>query len=67
LEDLAARIRTTKANLSRIETFKQTISDELLANVVAETGIPAGRLRPDLAKLFRVSRARPRRHTSAAA
>jgi transcriptional regulator with XRE-family HTH domain len=60
LEDLAARIDTTKANLSRIETGKQTVSDGLLVKLVAETGIPAARLRPDLAKLFRGRRARQR-------
>jgi transcriptional regulator with XRE-family HTH domain len=65
LEDLAARVGTTKANLSRIETRKQAISDELLPKLMAETGIPAGRLRPDLAKLFNIA---PRkRHRARAA
>lgn len=52
LGDLARRIGTTTANLSRIETGKQALSDALLPKIVAETGIPARELRPDLAKLF---------------
>lgn len=59
LEDLAERIGTTKANLSRIETGKQKLSEDLLPKLVAETGIWAGKLRPDLAKLF----VRPRRRS----
>lgn len=65
LEDLAGRIGTTKANLSRIETGKQTLSDQLLAKVVTETGISARLLRPDLAKLFGVDRARRRQERAA--
>jgi transcriptional regulator with XRE-family HTH domain len=57
-EVLADRIGTTKANLSRIETGKQTVSEALLPKLVAETGIPARVLRPDLAKLFATPRAR---------
>lgn len=65
LEDLAARVGTTKANLSRIETGKQTISEDLLPKLVAETGISASRLRPDLAKLFNAApRARRRAHAA---
>lgn len=61
LEDLAARVGTTKPNLSRIETRKQNVSADLLPKLVAETGIPAAKLRPDLAKLFNVkAAARPR-------
>jgi transcriptional regulator with XRE-family HTH domain len=52
LGDLAKRIRTSKGNLSRIETGKQLLSEELLRRVVTETGIPAHRLRPDLAEVF---------------
>jgi transcriptional regulator with XRE-family HTH domain len=52
LDDLAARIDTTKANLSRIEGRKQRISRDLLFKLVAETAIPARKLDPDLAKLF---------------
>lgn len=52
LEDLAARLGTTKANLSRIENGKQRVSEDLLPKFVAETPIPARLLRPDLAKLF---------------
>ena len=50
--ELAERIGTTKANLSRIETGKQIVSEALLPKLVAETGIPASALRPDLALLF---------------
>jgi len=52
LEDLADRLGTTKASLSRIESGKQQLSEELLRKLVAETGISASALRPDLAKLF---------------
>lgn len=68
LEDLAARVGTTKPNLSRIETGKQNVSADLLPKLVAETGIPAAQLRPDLAKLFNVAakpRARRRARTAA--
>lgn len=51
-EVLAKRVGTTKPNLSRIETGKQRVSEDLLPKLVAETGIPAAVLRPDLAKLF---------------
>lgn len=69
LEDLAGRLGTTKPNLSRIENGKQKLSEDLLFRIVAETGISADRLRPDLAKLFtkRTSpRGRPRRARAAA-
>jgi transcriptional regulator with XRE-family HTH domain len=52
LDDLAERVGTTKANLSRIETGKQLVSEALLPKLVAETGISARVLRPDLAELF---------------
>lgn len=58
LEVLANRIGTTKANLSRIETGKQVVSEALLPKLVAETGIPADVLRPDLAELFASPRSR---------
>jgi transcriptional regulator with XRE-family HTH domain len=64
LEALAKRVRTTKPNLSRIETGKQMPSDELLSRLVTETGIPARLLRPDLAKLFTAA-SRPRARTRA--
>jgi transcriptional regulator with XRE-family HTH domain len=67
LEDLAQRIGTTKANLSRIETGKQKLSEDLLPKLVAETGISASRLRPDLAKLFTRSSPRPGRRGRKAA
>lgn len=52
LEDLAKRIGTTKPNLSRIETGKQPLSEALMKKLIAETGLSAAALRPDLAKLF---------------
>jgi transcriptional regulator with XRE-family HTH domain len=63
-EVLAKRIGTTKPNLSRIETGKQRVSEDLLPKLVAETGIPAAVLRPDLAKLFNGPRARKRAHAA---
>jgi transcriptional regulator with XRE-family HTH domain len=65
--DLAERIGTTKANLSRIENGKQELSVELLPKLVAETGISASRLRPDLEKLFVSTRSRRRRRSRKAA
>jgi transcriptional regulator with XRE-family HTH domain len=56
LGELARAIGTTNANLSRIETGKQAVSDVLLPKIVAATGIPASELRPDLAKLFSIAR-----------
>jgi len=53
LKDLAVRIGTSKGNLSRIENGKQLVSEDLLPKVAAETGIPASKLRPDLAALMR--------------
>jgi transcriptional regulator with XRE-family HTH domain len=66
--DLAKRVGTTKFNLSRIETGKQTLTEDLLFRFVAETPIPARKLRPDLAELFVPSRGRgrPRRVKAAA-
>lgn len=57
LEDLAARVGTTKANLSRIENGLQLVSEGLLPKLIAETGIPGNVLRPDLAKHFAKRRA----------
>lgn len=67
LEDLAERVGTTKANLSRIETGKQKLSEDLLPKLMAETGISADKLRPDLAKLFKSTRPRARRRVRTAA
>lgn len=64
MEDLAERIGTTKANLSRIETRKQALTRDLLFKLVAETPIPARELDPELAKIFGASRpprVKPRR------
>jgi transcriptional regulator with XRE-family HTH domain len=55
LADLANRLGTTKTNLWRIESGKQRISAKLLPRLVAETGLSADRLRPDLSRLFRLS------------
>lgn len=63
LEDLAGRVGTTKANLSRIEGGKRKPSEKLLRKLVAETGIPAAALRPDLANLF-VARLKASRATA---
>lgn len=53
---LAKRLGITKPHLSRIETGQQRVGENLLPRVVAETGIPAAIIRPDLAKLFRGNR-----------
>jgi transcriptional regulator with XRE-family HTH domain len=66
-DTLAMRIGTTKATISRIETGLQKITDDLLFSLVAETGIPAAKLRPDLAKLFTPRNSRVRRYARAAA
>jgi transcriptional regulator with XRE-family HTH domain len=67
-EVLAKRIGMSKPHLSRIETGKQRISDHQLPRFVAETGIPARVLRPDLAKLFSPpARSRDRRRARATA
>lgn len=66
-EVLAGKIGITKPQLSRIETGKQRVSDDLLPKIVAETGIPAAILRPDLAKLFIAAVPRRRRRVRAAA
>lgn len=50
--ELATRLDMSTGNLSRIETGQQPITDGLLPKIVAETGIPARELRPDLAHLF---------------
>lgn len=60
LRELAKRLGTTTANLSRIETGKQAVSDVLLVKLVAETGISARVFRPDLAALFAEGPGRPR-------
>jgi len=60
IEALAGRLGITKAQLSRIETGKQRVSDDLLPKLVAATGIAAAKYRPDLAKLFRGGRAQSR-------
>lgn len=67
LEDLAERVGTTKPNLSRIETGKQPLSEALLKKLVAETGISARKLRPDLATLFLPAKTAKRVHRASAA
>jgi transcriptional regulator with XRE-family HTH domain len=58
LDVLAKKLGTKKPNLSRIENRLQRVSEALLPKIVAETGIPAAILRPDLAKLFKDKRGR---------
>ena len=64
---LAERIGITKPSLSRIETGKQRVTADLLPKLVAETGIPAAILRPDLAKLFNSAAPRTKRRARVAA
>ena len=52
LVDLAKRVDTTHASLSRIENGEQTPSGPLVRKLIAETGLPARVLLPDLARLF---------------
>lgn len=52
MKKLADRIGTSTANLSRIENGLQPVSEILLPKLLAETGIPAKQLRPDLAEMF---------------
>lgn len=51
VKDLAQRLRTTEATVSRIENGKRGISKEMMTRL-CELGIPAAALRPDLAELF---------------
>ena len=62
--DLADRIGTTNANLSRIESGKQPVSEPLLRKLVVETGLSASTLRPDLGHLFDESKAARRRRAA---
>lgn len=55
LRELADRIGTSTANLSRIENAGQPVSEDLLRPLCAATGLPAAILRPDLAVLFEVA------------
>lgn len=66
---LADLLNTTKASVSRWETGKRKPEVELVPSISEKTGIPPGKLRPDLAHLFGAtarrgsrqrSRARPR-------
>ena len=58
LDQLAERIkkvsrkRPSAAKLSRIETGIQPVPLDILDPLVRITGIPANKLRPDLAKVF---------------
>jgi Transcriptional regulators len=51
-EELAEKIGVGKSTVSRWESGKRKIDDELLERVSEVTGIPASVLRPDLAKIF---------------
>lgn len=63
-EQLANFLGVSKASVSRWETGKRKLDEEnLLAAISAKTGIPAAKLRPDLAAMFKSAkpRRRPRR------
>lgn len=57
LQALADRLSIDRITLWRIETGKQRVSEDLLPRIVAETGIPGGELRPDLAPAFEAAEA----------
>jgi transcriptional regulator with XRE-family HTH domain len=66
LKNLAERVGTTKATLSRIETGKHiNMSKGLLEKVISETGLSAAILRPDLASLFAAGKPQKRRRRAA--
>jgi DNA-binding XRE family transcriptional regulator len=52
LKNLAAKVGTTHATLSRLESGKQTPRVGLVRRLSSVTGIPAAAFLPDLAKLF---------------
>ena len=52
LAELAARVRVSKATLSRIENGLQPITLDVLPKLSDATRIPPRDLRPDLAELF---------------
>jgi transcriptional regulator with XRE-family HTH domain len=49
LKTLAEKVKTTKANLSRIETFKQSPSFGLAGRLSRETGLPLAQFLRDAA------------------
>lgn len=52
LRELGARIGMSAAAISRFETGRFQPGLETLPGLVRETGIPAAKLRPDIAKIF---------------
>jgi transcriptional regulator with XRE-family HTH domain len=50
--ELAARLRTSRASVTRWENGARKIAATLLPEIAALTGIPARALRPDLAELI---------------
>ena len=50
--ELAALLRTSRAAITRWESGLRKIDERLLPSIVAQTGIPARELRPDLAELM---------------
>lgn len=51
-EQLADKLGTSKASVSRWETGERKPEVELVPDISAKTGIPPAELRPDLAALF---------------
>lgn len=52
LDALAERVGVTKSSLSRIETGKLSLSQDLAIKLSRATGIPMRKLCPELAALF---------------
>lgn len=51
-DDLAAQLDVARETVTRWEAGSRKIDDKKLPDVVRLTGIPPGKLRPDLAKLM---------------
>lgn len=52
-EDLAERLGVTRSAICRWESGERRPDSDLLLKITKLTGIPAARLRPDLAVLFK--------------
>ena len=52
LQELGERVNRSKATLSRIESGKQSVPEDLLKPLADATGIAPADLRPDLADLM---------------
>lgn len=50
--DLARLLETSRTSITRWEAWDRRISEAALPLIAERTGIPAGKLRPDLAALF---------------